>query len=572
MKKRNKFFDRFGASRGIRNTTAATCCLIACVACWVPTNAKAQNHRDDRIHDHFETRMIWRRNRPKPNRDQPLTNHMQRFHSFDGSFNNLQRTSWGVAGSRLLRLAPPAYSDGISEPARIDEVSPRLISNEMFDQRQSIPDAQGLSSMVWQWGQFIDHDLDLTETSETLEPFPILVPAGDPWFDPAGTGSQFIMLLRSAYAFNTGVDQPREQVNFITSWLDGSMVYGSDEDTANSLRHFRKGMLKVSASPFGHLLPADEDGFFLAGDIRVNEQVCLTAMHTLFMREHNRICRELLRQNPDLTDDQLYFNARERVIATIQSITYNEFLPAILGSGAIPPYSGYQPNVFPNVSNEFSTAAYRFGHSMLNSELWRMDSAGESLPSGAIRLSEAFFNPDEVREHGIDPLMMGLCLQRAQAIDNKVVDDVRNFLFGPPGAGGFDLVSLNVQRGRDHGLPDINRIRQQFGLPPHRDFMDLTSDVATQIQLHELYGDVKNVDPWVAMLCEDHFPGAAVGETAWFVIRDQFLRLRDGDRFWYENRFSPQAVQNFNNTRLSNVVRRNTGLKALPIDMFHVGN
>ena len=265
--------------------------------------------------------------------------------------------------------------------------------------------------MTWQWGQFVDHDIDLTPTGETAEYFPIAIPTGDPWFDPRWRGNQVMTFFRSEYDFHTGEVTPRQQLNFITSWLDGSQIYGSDDETASSLRTFHDGLLKVSAHPTGDLLPCDEDGFFVSGDVRVNEQVYLTAMHTLFMREHNRQCRELHRVNPALNDDQLFFMARERVIGTLQAITYNEFLPAILGPGAIPPYTGYRPNVFPNIANTFSTVAYRFGHSMLNSELLRLDVYGQTIPAGNLRLANAFFNPDEIHSLGIDPYLMGLTRQ-----------------------------------------------------------------------------------------------------------------------------------------------------------------
>ena len=395
------------------------------------------------------------------------------YYSVDGWNNNLTSPNFGIAGIRLWRQVPSQYTDGISEPARVDQPSARVISNVIFDQAESIPNSKGLSDMVWQWGQFLDHDLDLTETSLMIESFPIEVPVGDPWFDPAFTGTQTISLLRSEYVPYTGIVSPREQVNFITTWLDGSQIYGSDSETANSLRTFQNGMLRTSS---GNLLPVDESGFFQAGDIRVNEQVYLTSMHTLFVREHNRICRQLIRGRRAMNDEEIYQEARAQVIETLQRITYEEFLPAILGEFAMPEYPGYDERFYPNITNTFSTSAYRFGHSMLNSQLLRLDDDGNEIEAGHIHLADAFFNPGEVTSYGIEPYLKGLCHQRAQEVDAKLVDDVRNFLFGPPGAGGFDLASLNIQRGRDHGLADINSIRARFFLPGHRDFSDVTSD------------------------------------------------------------------------------------------------
>lgn len=538
-------------------------------------NALAQkdSHRDrmNRIDDHFSSRLRDRQGRGQRGRnhnpDNPV---LDRFQTIDGSYNNRKRPVWGVATANLWRRAPSAYADGISEPARMDQPSAREISNLIFDQTESIPNNRGLTDMVWQWGQFLDHDIDLTETHFPLEPFPILVPEGDELFDPDSTGNQMILLFRSIYNTGSGISTPREQLNLITSWIDASNIYGSDEETLNNLRLFQRGMLRISSNPTGHMLPVDADGFFLSGDVRVNEQVGLISMHTLFMREHNRMCRRILAGNPNLTDEQVFWNARKQVIAIIQSITYNEFLPAILGPDALRPYRGYNDRIFPNIANCFSTSAYRFGHSMLNSQILRLDDDGNEIAEGHLSLADAFFSPDKVQELGIDPYLRGLYSQQAQEIDSQVIGDVRNFLFGQPGAGGFDLVSLNIQRGRDHGLPSLNEIRATYRLPTLLGFSDLTSDPVVQLQLEVLYEDIDNVDPWVGMLCEDHVPGASVGWTAFAVIKDQFQRLRDGDRFWYETQFSGAALNRIRGTRLSNVIRRNTNISKIPLNVFQV--
>ncbi|MEM7454788.1 MAG: peroxidase family protein [Planctomycetota bacterium] len=534
-----------------------------------PCPAFAQRNRNDRIDDHFSRRLDDRHERRRRGVEpvNPQTNH---FRTVDGTQNNLASPTWGAAHVNLWRRAPAAYADGLSEPSLSDGPGPREISNRIFAQTESITNDRNLTDMVWQWGQFLDHDIDLTETQIPLEAFPIDVPPGDFWFDPAFVGNQQIFLFRSAYNVSTGITGPRQQINFITSWIDGSNLYGSDEETLNTLRHFRRGLMKVSAHETGHMLPEDDDGFYLAGDVRANEQVYLTAMHTLWMREHNRVARQLLAANPAMSDEQVFQHARKRVVATMQAITYNEFLPAILGDNAIRRYRGYRESTFPNIANVFSTGAYRFGHSMLSSELLRLDADGTPVAGGNLSLADAFFNPDELREYGIDPYLRGLISQRAQEIDSQVVSDVRNFLFGPPGAGGFDLVSLNIQRGRDHGLPSLPVVRAAYGLPAINDFSDITIDPFVQSELESLYGNVENVDPWVGMLCEDHMPGASVGMTAQRVMRDQFERLRDGDRFWYEREFSGAAREAISDTTLSNVIRRNTSIRPIRRDVFRL--
>ncbi|MDP6360388.1 MAG: peroxidase family protein, partial [Planctomycetota bacterium] len=260
--------------------------------------------------------------------------------------------------------------------------------------------------------------------------------------------------------------------------------------------------------------------------------------------------------------------------AQIQAITFNEFLPALLGEGAIDKYRGYDPTVDGSVMNEFSTSLYRMGHSMIPSFLPRVNEQGEPIPQGHLELRDAFFNPARItREGGIDPVLRGLAGQQMEEVDTKVVDDLRSFLFGPPGAGGLDLAALNIQRGRDHGLPDYNTMRIAFGLEPARTFMDITSDPVIAGRLRSLYGSVHNVDSWVGALAEDHVEGASTGELLFAAIKQQFENLRDGDRFYYENdpAFTEQDLDVINSTSLADIIRRNTGVQSISDDVFHAG-
>ncbi len=112
-------------------------------------------------------------------------------------------------------------------------------------------------------------------------------------------------------------------------------------------------------------------------------------------------------------------------------------LPSILGKNAMPDYRGYQADVNPGIANEFSTAAFRFGHSMLGTDIEFLDNDGEEI-FDAMELRDSFFNPVVLSDTGIDPVLKYLASDNAQEIDPIVVDDVRNFLFGEPGQGGFN--------------------------------------------------------------------------------------------------------------------------------------
>lgn len=488
--------------------------------------------------------------------------------SIDGTGNNIENPELGSTDTQLIRLAEADYGDGLSTPAGEDRPSAREISNVISAADSSETNDRYLTDIFWVWGQFIDHDITLTESAHdedgnSLESLPIEVPRGDLFFDPDGSGDDVINLNRSA--FEEDEEGIRQQINQITAFIDGSGIYGSDAELAAQLRTFEGGMLATSE---GDLLPYGEDGSFLAGDIRANENVALTSMHTIWAREHNRIAGELAAANPDLTDEELYQQARQIVIAELQAITFNEFLPALFGTGVVSEYAGYDSSVDPSIANEFSNAAYRFGHTMLSSELLRLDENGNVADEGNIALLNAFFNPSELEQNGIDSLLRGATVNVAQEIDTEVVDDVRNFLFGPPGAGGFDLASLNIQRGRDHGLADYNSTRVALGLDAVESFSDISSDPEVAARLEALYGTVDNIDLWVGGLAEDHVPGSSMGETFTAIIVDQFERLRDGDRFWYENVFSGDALNEINGTTLADVIERNSDVSGLQENVF----
>ncbi len=501
--------------------------------------------------------------------------------TINGTANNLAQPMMGAAGTELQRAAGADYEDGSSVPAGASRPSPRTISNLLCTQWGPLPNKVGASDFVWQWGQFLDHDLDLSGGANPAEPFDVNVPLGDTFFDPTYTDQAVIRLDRSLYHMVSGV---REQVNELTAWIDASNVYGSDLARALALRTLDgTGRLRVHSTPVGDLLPlnttglpnapsADDPRLFVAGDVRANEQSGLAAMHTLFVREHNTIASILyVAFQGVLSDDDIYEFTRMIVGAEMQVITYNEFLPVVLGPDAIPPYTGYDPSVDASIRNEFSTAAYRFGHTMLSPRLQRLDAGLQSLPGGPLALRDAFFRPDRLFQDGIEPLLRGLAMQKAQDIDLRVVDDVRNFLFGLPGAGGLDLPSLNIQRGRDHGLAAYNDVREAYGLPRVSAFAQITQDPFAQVGLNYLYYTPDEIDLWVGVLAEDEAPGSLLGPLGTAVLADQFRRLRDGDRFWYQNALSGALQRFVESQRLSDIIRRNTTIGAeLQADVFHV--
>ncbi len=513
--------------------------------------------------------------------------------TYDGTGNNLANPTWGAAGTDLVRLAPAAYDNGYSTPrgglngptgGNPALPNPRVISNSMIVQTSPMPNTHEMTDWIFQWGQFVDHDLDLTGVGSPVEEFDIPIPAGDPIFDPTNTGTQVMPFQRSVYdpATGTGPGNPRQQINQITSYLDGSQVYGSSAVRADALRSHVGGRLLTSPGnllPLNTLgLPNGSDGmgdpaqFYVAGDVRVDEQVGLTSIQTLFMREHNRLADQIAAQNPGWSDDQIYQRARKLVGAEIESITYNGFLPALLGSSAPSVVDHYNSAVNSSISTEFSTVLFRVGHTMLSPNLLRIQNDGTPAPEGPMALKDAFFVPQSLSAspNELDYLLKGLASDQQQNIDMHLVDGVRDFLFGEPIPGGFDLASLNIQRGRDHGIPDYNTVREAFGLAPKTSFDQISSDPEVAAGLQALYGNVNNIDAWVGALAEDHFGDSQMGELLTVGLVDQFTKVRDGDRLWFLNDpdFSASDINWLMSLKLSDIIRMNTSITNLQDNVF----
>ena len=283
--------------------------------------------------------------------------------------------------------------------------------------------------------------------------------------------------------------------------------------------------------------PLTPDQCYLAGDVRVNQVISLTVMHTIWMREHNRIAEELSTINPNWGEERLFLEARQIVGAEMQKIAYKDYLPLILGnlSDLIPEYSGYNINVYPNTINSYDAAAFRFGHSMIRSYLSRLDEGYKPIPQGALNIVSAFFAPQQFDiGGGTDPILRGLLTEPVGQVDEFLNHFITNNLFATNiTSPGLDLASINIQRGRDHGLPPYFTWKrwalQECGLE------SVFKHELTKIYLLQVYGSLETVDLFVGGLAERPLGGGLVGATFACIFAKTFQALRDGDRFYYEN-------------------------------------
>ncbi|HEY7157949.1 MAG TPA: peroxidase family protein, partial [Gemmataceae bacterium] len=475
-------------------------------------------------------------------------------------------------------------------------------------------DGNGLSDFGYVFGQFMDHDMDLTPDGGAVFNIP-----SDPLQlnDPIGS----LAFTRSQFDPNTGTSNPRQQINVDTSYLDLSQVYGSTDAVANALRTFSGGQLKSSDN--GLLLPlnnatyfsptaadpdpnqlaelnmandahaVDSTQLFAAGDVRANENIELTALQTLFVRNHNRIANELATMNSAdfgftiWNDENLYQEARKLNIAEAEMITYTEYLPDLLGPNALPAYTGYKPNVNAGIATEFSTVAFRFGHSLLSNEIERQDNNGADITDNpgldaSLDLATDFFDPNVLNPAGVtDPLTGHISTDidaylkadadgDANAMDVMAISGVRNLLFANGNAvnPGQDLIARDVQRARDDGIGTYNQLRAAMGLPTVTKFSQITSNVTVQNELLKAYGSVNNIDPFEGGLAEDHVPGSDMGPLFTSILAKQFAALRDGDRFFYGNETFTPAEQNIlqQGNTLTKVIEANTHITNMQAD------
>ena len=259
----------------------------------------------------------------------------------------------------------------------------------------------------------------------------------------------------------------------------------------------------------------------------------------------------------------------------MQVITYKEYLPAVLGHQYAPDpgAAAYDPAVDATITNSFAHSFFRFGHSQINESTRLVNNLNQTV--GNLSVRDAFFNPNFLKADPsrIGLMLKGLASQNGQEVDLLLVNGIRNSLFGPPGAGGLDLAALDIQRGRDHGLPDYNNLRGNYGAGEIDSFDDITSDPVIQAKLQALFGNVDNIDSFVGALAEDHLPGSSVGPLLLATILNQFERLRDGDRFFYTldpflQSDDVRRIIDLDRVSLANIIRWNTGVANLQDNVF----
>jgi hypothetical protein len=520
---------------------------------------------------------------------QPLTD----VPPIDGSNHNRRDPHANQAGTAEKRFLPDTYLDHLGGDSTQfpgqDRPGPREVSNAVFAQdKDPVINPLDTNNFLWQFGQFLDHDFGITVDGSSItgapdEPMNIAVPTSDEFFD--SIDRPFLIIQRQRHTGGIGpAPNPRMSMNNQTGWIDASQVYGFGQTlpgpnpagpTPGVIREHSGGRLLLE--PGTNLLPRVPtvlptakfpSTLFVCGDHfpRCNETPGLTMIHTLFVREHNRKVAEYAAQNPNLNDEQLFQLGRRWVASLIQSITVNEFIPALTGK-KVSPYQGHDPKVNGRLAMEFEQSLYRLGHTLLPRELKRFGKPNGQDPLPAFDLGETLFQSPELYKSSedVDAVIRGFLRQPHEKLDCVVANGVRNtLLVDEPGEFGtlFDLPAINIVRGRELGLPSYNQARRGFGLPPVKNWSD-AFDAKASARLSSVYANPDQVDLFAGGICERaQLPTKGhTGPLLTAVLHRQIEDLRAADRFWYQNILNQREIREVEQYTLADVILNNSGLK-----------
>uniref|UniRef100_A0A3P9PLI5 NAD(P)H oxidase (H2O2-forming) n=1 Tax=Poecilia reticulata TaxID=8081 RepID=A0A3P9PLI5_POERE len=481
---------------------------------------------------------------------------------FDGWYNSLAHPERGAVGAHLVRLVPARYWDGVYQPVH-EPVQPnaRGLSRLLAGGASGLSSARNRTVLSLFFGYHVAFEIFDVRTPGCPPQFMnIKVPKGDPVFDPNATGNVRLPFQRGQWNKLSGQSPGNPRVNSVTAWIDGSSIYGPSSSWSDFLRSFSGGLLNrgsewnmpnkgggrnfMWSAPDPSTGEYGPQGLYELGNAWANENLFTAAEGIIWFRYHNYVAAKLHKKNPEWSDERLFQNARKTVVATLQNIALYEWLPGFLGDRKLPPYPGYQKFVDPGISPEFQAAAIRFGMTMAPPGVYMRNKTChfrkitniDGSKSPAMRLCNSFWKRQSANmktSQDVDELLMGMASQIAEKEDHIVVEDLRDFMYGPLRFSRTDLVALTIQRGRDFGLQSYTETRRALDLPP------LLRDVA------ELYGgDISKLELFPGGLLEStDGPGPVFSA----IILDQFERVRNGDRFWFENKqnglFTDEEIQ-----------------------------
>jgi len=526
------------------------------------------------------------------------------YRSIDGSCNNLQNPWWGAANTPYKRLLRAEYDDGIGSMRQNSAVrnyylpNARLVSITLHKPN---PTTSVWSNYAISFGQSLAHDLSGTFGPKNPDGsdfvcecntkndhcYSIPIPEKDGFYkqNPSLQCYPFTRNLASVkdYDCNYG---PREQLNHHNHFLDLRFIYANPENT----RLRQRGYLSFSVNTLGEVTfklkspnscPFGRGSIYHTGDQNAEQNVYLTGVQNVWLRNHNQLAEALIRINPNWDDETIFQQARRLNIAMYQHVIYNEYLPQLIGPGTMRIFdleplrygysNKYNPDLYPQLLNEFVTAAYRHHFLVNHKQCWadeRMKLFGcHALTAGVKNSSHSCASIDEA--------IRGQVAQPAYYSTPQINWFLNNVLLNQPSSIGV----LNIQRGRDHGIRGYNYYRELCGLNRARSFDELYNiPPSVRTQLMSLYYHVDDIDLWSGGASELPLRDAYIGHTFSCIIGKQFQDLKRGDRFYYEHghssttKFTPEQLNTIRSTALSEILCRNMDAEFVPKWPFLVWN
>jgi hypothetical protein len=492
---------------------------------------------------------------------------VRRCRTADGSFNDLAKPWMGMTEARFGRNAPLAQTFG-EQPPSLYEPNPRVISRELLARRTFVP-AESVNLFLAAWLQFMVHDwLSHGVNDKESPPLRFPVPPGDDWPKPEMT------ILRTCPDRQRGAGdegRPATYRNIVTHWWDGSQMYGSDLPTQYCVRSTPAHQLlpdgKLFLDETGHLpldpKAADKDPLQEFAAINGNWWIGLSAMHTLFSREHNAIVDRLHLEYPDKDGEWLFQKARLINAALIVKIHATEWTPALLqcdtlqyamrGSwwGALGeayfkafgrpardellsgiPGSAAEHYAAPYAITEEFTAVYRL-HSLIPDEFsFRRHSddttiltctMADLLAGGTTKVHRQVRFEDVL--YSIGTMYPGMPeLHNYPTHLRRLPENIDQGIM-------TDLAATDIVRDRERGVPRYCAFRRMLRMSVPKTFEELTDKPKWQKELKEIYGDVERVDLLTGTLAETKPPGFAISDTTFRIFIVMAGRRIKSDRF-----------------------------------------
>jgi hypothetical protein len=473
--------------------------------------------------------------------------------SVDGSYNDLDHPTMGMAGARFGRNIPldsvlPVSTEQLTEP------SPRVVARRLMTRTTFLP-AESINTLAAAWLQFMIRDWFSHGQGDTSRLVDIPIEPGDDWHE----NPMRIPRIQADPTRPEGAAGPVTTVNVVTHWWDGSSIYGSTAEEQQRVRTHTDG--KLHLTPDGRIPLPDDPAL---DPTRVpGWWTGLGMLATLFLREHNAVCDRLKAEYPHWDDEELFQRARLVVAALLAKIHTAEWTPAIIS---------HPTTVFALRANWFGIAGEKIARSLgriSDSEVISGIPGAETMHYGVpFSLTEEFTSvyrmhpllPDEFDVRTVEgdgrlrllefPALSGP--NSRSVLEQFAMHDLfypfgtthpgaivlRNFPrflqeFTRPDGKVIDLASTDILRIRELGVPRYCEFRRQLHLKAPETFAELTDDAELAAEIDDIYGgDIEQVDLMVGLFAEKRPAGFAFSDTAFRIFILMASRRLNSDRFF----------------------------------------